>query len=301
MNAKALHRWFIAALALMLLAGCHQKQNAAAPVSDTIDFVRLPAGRFVMGSPAGEPGRDEDESPAHAVAISRPFLLGRTEVTQAQWRRVMGENSSAFFACGDACPVEDISWFEAVDFCNRASQLESLTPCYERDGDAVAFDADCTGYRLPTEAEWEYAARAGAATALWNGPLAETECGPDKKLNRAGWYCGNSKVSYAGCLSAADGGGAACSGTHPAGEKNANPWGLVDMNGNVMEWVWDWHAPYPEGEVTNPRGPAEGEHRVLRGGGWRSLARHCRAANRRTNVPSYKMSVIGFRVARNAP
>ena len=359
-----------------LLGACERRQAtpplpvAVSPIG--IEMVRVPAGSFVMGSPQSEPGRDFDEGPTHTVTISRPFYLAAKEVTQAQWQAVMDANPATLQSCGPTCPVETVSWYDAVEFCNRLSKKEGRTPCYRREKksarsmDGSPFSMvdkplkmkgaenihklakaptapvgvsnndsagtsglspgiarfrrppaneardgfvsnlntlwlrDCTGYRLPTEAEWEYAARAGAVTALPSGPLEETECGKDKRLARLGWYCGNAAVSYPGCLSAADGGGASCSGTHPGGEKQANAWGLFDMHGNVLEWVWDRFGPYPGAAVTDPQGPPTGEQRVQHGGGWRSLAKHCRAANRRSNVPEYKMSVIGFRVARNA-
>jgi len=272
--------------------------RAVRPLADLHPLVRLEPGRFLMGSPESEIGRKESEGPQHWVTISRPFFLGETEVTQDLWARVMGNNPAAFRGCGLTCPVQNISWSEALVFCNRLSEMEGLSPCYRTVAESPEEVSDCTGYRLPTEAEWEYAARAGRATMP---EITETECGPDENLQAVAWYCGNSAVTYADCVSLADAGGPTCAGVHPARTKPANPWGLYDMQGNVFEWVWDREGPYPGAAATDPRGPETGAQRMMRGGSWRALARHCRAANRRANSPDYRMSVIGLRLARNAP
>ena len=152
-------------------------------------FVRINPGTFIMGSPEDELGRWENE-PQHEVTLPHDFFLAETEVTQAQWASVMGSNPSQFAGCDD-CPVEQVSWYEAVDYCNALSALESLEPAYEVNGTSVSWDPAATGYRLPTEAEWEYACRAGSTTALYNGPVTETDCGLDLNLDQIGWYCGN--------------------------------------------------------------------------------------------------------------
>jgi formylglycine-generating enzyme required for sulfatase activity len=273
------------------------------PVAGPVDYrlIEVPAGTFRMGSSLTEVGRDSDESPVHVVTISRLFLLGETEVTSGLWRQVMGAKPSLFAACGPDCPVVDVTWYDAVAFCNKMSENEGFSKCYSGDGPATTYDQNCTGFRLPTEAEWEYAARAGSLTSLPTGDLTDQHCGVDANLDQLGWYCGNAEVTYEGCRSAADGGGPECAGIHPAKEKKPNSFGFYDMNGNAFEWVWDWFGPFTEDAATDPTGPPTGELRVLRGGGWRSLAIHCRSANRRTNEPGYRMSIIGLRVARNAP
>ena len=298
--------WLIGSTVALALAGCQGRDQTAPPTTAATGdlpvyaMVRIAPGSFMMGSPGAELGRDEDER-LHRVTITRAFDLGKNEVTQALWKTVMGSNPSAFGACGTDCPVENISWLDAVEFCNRLSQRAGLTACYSGEGDGLRYDPACTGYRLPSEAEWEYAARAGASTAVFGGELTVTDCRLDPALDAVGWYCGNSAVTYAPCLSAADGGGAACSGTHAVGRKKPNAWGLHDMHGNATEWVWDRFGPYPDEAVSDPLGPPTGQQRVLRGGGWRALAQHCRAANRRVNKPDYHMSVLGVRLARNAP
>ena len=247
-------------------------------------FVLIPAGAFAMGSPAGEPGRDNDEM-EHQVTISRSFYLQTTEVTQGQWRRVMGENPSYFKNCGDACPVEQVSWRDVENFIRRFNEQEG------------------TGrYRLPTEAEWEYAARAGSNTALYSGPISILGANNAPALDSIAWYGGNSCVNYAGgydpffwkerqssCLRV---------GTNPVGKKRPNAWGLYDMLGNVWEWVYDWVGNYPSGSVTDPTGPPSGGYRAMRGGSWNGDAKFCRAANRAYNTQKYRYDNLGFRLVR---
>ena len=172
------------------------------------DYVLIPAGSFMLGSPPSEPGRDDDEA-QHTVTISRPFFIKTTEVTQDEWISVMGVGFSYFSSCGGNCPVESVSWLQAIAYLNRLSTAVRLQECYPN-GDGSAFiGLNCEGYRLPTEAEWEYAARAGTTTAYWAGV-------EEKDLAQVGWYLGNSR-----------------SVTHPVALNDANPWGLYDVHGNV--------------------------------------------------------------------
>ena len=281
-------------------------------------FVRIPAGSFRMGSPKDEPGRDDDEGPQHQVVISRPFLLQATEVTQGQWRALMGTSPSHFESCGTSCPVEQVSWYDAVAYCNALSKKEGLPTCYVLSGcngeaagagmecEAVRFSGlACRGYRLPTEAEWEYAARAGTASALYTGALRIIGKHNGPALDAIAFYGGNSGVSYHG--------GFDCSkwpdkqrsssrcGTHPVGRKRANRWGLHDMLGNVWEWTWDRSGPYSGGLQRDPIGPTGGSGRVGRGCGWGDTAAGCRAAYRNRRSPSYRISDLGFRPARSVP
>jgi formylglycine-generating enzyme required for sulfatase activity len=237
-------------------------------------LVALSAGSFLMGSPPYEKERERDED-RHEVTLTRPFLLGATEVTQAQWREVMGTNPSEYR--GDDHPVEQVDWYDAVRFCNALSRREQLTPAYRIDGDQVVWDRDADGYRLPTEAEWEYACRAGSDTRFAGGDRAA-------HLREQAWYRG----------SAGD-------GTRPVASLAANAWGLHDMHGNVWEWCWNWSAAYPSRFATDPIGPAGGRSRVIRGGAWNSPAASCRSAKHNAAAPEMRMPTLGLRVARNAP
>jgi formylglycine-generating enzyme required for sulfatase activity len=209
-----------------------------------------------MGSPASESGRDNDET-QHQVKISHSFYMQTTEVTQGQWKRVMGNNPSHFNSCGDDCPVEKVSWNDVQEFICKLNSMENTNQ-----------------YRLPTEAEWEYAARARTATRFYSGNSHDD-------LSRAGWHKGNSG-----------------SKTHPVGQKNPNASGLYDMHGNVWEWVQDWKGVYPSGHVTDPEGPSSGSICVLRGGSWHDGAKLCRSAYRSNRAPGFRGYRLGFRLLR---
>ena len=220
-------------------------------------FVLLPAGAFVMGSPPDEEGREDDEK-QHEVTISKPFYLQTTQVTQGQWKRIMNKNPSNFKECGDDCPVDTVSWDDAQAFVSKLNKVEGEKK-----------------YRVPTEAEWEYACRAGSTTRFCFGD-------DEVKLGEYGWYRDNSEGT-----------------THPVGQKEPNAWGLYDMHGNVWEWCQDWYGAYPEGRVTDPKGPTSGDNRVMRGGSWYLSARYIRSALRDRCGPGYCFN-IGFRLARDS-
>jgi formylglycine-generating enzyme required for sulfatase activity len=223
-------------------------------------FKLIPAGSFTMGSPVDELGHEIDEN-EHQVTLTQAFYMQTTEVTQGQWEAVMGSNPSNFISCGDDCPVETISWDDVQIFL---AALNSL-------GEGI--------YRLPTEAEWEYAARAGSITAYANGDITVTDCSHDPNLDVMGWYCYNASET-----------------TQPVAHKDANAWGLYDMHGNVWEWVNDWYGDYPSGSISDPRGPANGSQKVNRGGSWGTGAGFCRFANRRERGTGDKGSSLGFRL-----
>ena len=251
-----------------------------------MEFAWIPAGRFVMGSPEGEEGREEDER-QHAVRISQGFWMGKYEVTQEEWQAVMGDNPSEFESCRPRCPVDSVSWVDVQEFIRKLNGRES--------GSGYR-------YRLPTEAEWEYAARAGSAGATPEGELRILGKQNAPVLDGQAWYGGNSGVSY--------GDGYYCSdweerqyeaewcGPHPVGQKRANGWGLHDMLGNVWEWTADRKGNYPSGMVTDPRGPSTGSYWVIRGGGWVNYARNVRSANRSFNSPGERYNAFGFRLVR---
>jgi len=227
-----------------------------------MEFVWIPAGSFMMGSPDSEEDRKSDEGPQHRVTISRGFWMGKYEVTQAQWRRIMSDDPDPSHFKGDNLPVELVTWHDCVEFCARLTQRERQA------GRLPAGYA----FRLPTEAEWEYACRAGTTTRYYTGDS-------ESDLPRAGWYSGNSGEK-----------------THPVGQKEPNAFGLYDMHGNVLEWCDDWYGPYSGEAQKDPRGPSSGSGRVFRGG-WYSGARNCRSANRNGHTPDYAWYDVGFRVS----
>jgi formylglycine-generating enzyme required for sulfatase activity len=225
-------------------------------ISFGMDLMLIPPGEFLMGSPAFEEGRHGSET-QHKVTLTKPFFMGVTEVTQFHFARILRKNPSKFKAARH--PVEQVTWDEAVEFCARLSDL----PAEKRAGRV---------YRLPTEAEWEYACRAGTTTAYSFG-------NDQGQLSNYGWWKVNS-------------GGA----SHPVGLKKPNPWGLYDLHGNVWEWCQDWRGDYLSPQITDPVGRSSGERRVNRGGSWEQVARTCRSACRGGLPPTLPANVLGFRV-----
>ena len=224
-------------------------------------FVLVPAGSFMIGSPPDEPGRGDDER-QHRVTLTKGFYMGVTEVTQGQWCQIMGNNPSHFRDCGADCPVEFVSWNDCQEFVKHLNEREGGNK-----------------YRLPTEAEWEYACRAGSITAFANGSITKTGCGHDPNLDVMGWYCGNSGKK-----------------PHPVAQRKPNAFGLYDMHGNIWEWCQDWYGPYPSGHVSDPTGPSSGSDRVLRGGGWHEDVEGCRSALRVGRSPASRAGTLGFRL-----
>lgn len=275
----------------------------------------IPAGKFLMGSPASEPGRTALEGPQTQVTINRPFWLGRTPVTHAQWCAVMDTDltgqAGKYFpdrsdpkqllaGTQDDVAMYYVSWYDAVAFCAklnaRARAAGALPAGYE--------------FTLPTEAEWEYACRAGTVAATYAGSVVYYSGNNAPELDPIAWYAGNSSVGYVGAgwdtgtwVDKQYPGGAA--GVRRVGQKQPNAWGLHDMLGDVYEWCLDYASPaLPGGSVSDPTGPAAGLDRIIRGGSWHSDAVYCRAASRKWNAPDNGLPFIGFRVAltpRRAP
>ena len=253
----------------------HEVVPEAAPVVPTpftnsigMTFVPIPAGIFMMGSPSSEPRRSKTET-QHQVSLTKSYYLQATEVTQGQWKAVMGSNPSYFSSCGDNCPVEMISWDDCQSFISKLNQKEGTTK-----------------YRLPTEAEWEYACRAGTTTPFNTGSCLST--------NEAN-YDGN--YPLVGCPK-----GIYRKKTVPVGSFSPNAWGLYDMHGNVLEWCQDWYGFYPSSPVTNPEGPLDslyGLYKILRGGTWGDYGENCRSAKRLTCNPDGRTSITGARIVRD--
>jgi len=279
-------------------AGAPRRPDAG--VSD--DPVDVGPTTFRMGSPTDEERREPDEV-RHEVTVTRAFEVARTELTQRQWRDVVGTEPSFHRGCGDDCPVETINCWEALAFANERSALEGLPLCYElvdctgelgrgcvsgeansvtgcdtdfRCAAATFAGLDCAGYRLPTESEWELAAR-GGSTGAW--PIGDDVA----RVNEIGWCAG------------------AGGEVHPVAQLRANPWGLYDTAGNVYEWVWDHYAEYPSEPVTDPLGPPVGRQRCMRGGSYAFGDFTCRSANRGAREAEKGFAYIGLRLVRTLP
>ncbi len=267
-------------------------------------MVKIPSGSFTMGSPKSEWGRNDDEV-EHRVTLTRSFLMGKTEVTQALWRSVMGSNPSTkeyqgVSLLGDTLPVQGVGWCDAVTFANKLSARDGLPAAYQgvdqcssSDGTSVVWDQTSAGYRLPTEAEWEYAARGGVGGPYAGGVKAEGVCAVGNVLNP------KAKEKFGVLWDAF-----ACDDGHldasPVGAFGANPYGLHDMTGNVWEWCWDWYEAYT-GSSTDPVGAQSGPDRVIRGGSWGDDPRIARVALRSRGVPGHRAGHLGLRLVRTIP
>jgi formylglycine-generating enzyme required for sulfatase activity len=282
----------IGLLLILVCLGCH-KDAGTQPVQPgklPPEMVGIPSGSFLMGSPVSEYGRVSEET-EHTVRFSYDLFVSKYEVKQSEWVAVMGWDDSYF--PGAERPVEDVTWFDAVKFCVDLSTLQGKSPVYtitdptqigtHLTGGTVVMDSTANGYRLLTEAEWEYACRATSTTAFCNGAMDSTgaRCAPlNQVLDYVGWYCGNA-------------GGQ----SHDVGGKTANAWGLADLDGNVGEWCWDWWGPYLAINLPNPTGAATGAARIVRGGSWDVGPQYCRSAARHHLDPTARGGRVGFRIA----
>ncbi len=256
---------------------CLARVTALKPIEERlIEMVLIPKGSFMMGNTGSFSGYNE-EKPVHKVTIRGDFLMSKYEITQKQYTALSDTNPSIHK--GDNLPVDFVYWSGAIEFCNKLSDLEGYFRCYSKVGNKVICDWAANGYRLPTEAEWEYACKAGTETDFYSGPLTHNEyLIIDSNLNKIGWY---------GCNSGGK--------SNEVGLKQPNAFGLYDMSGNVREWCWDFqdNSYYTVQELTDPKGPDDGIYHIIRGGCWASKAEECRSSYRK-----YALNFFGFRVVR---
>jgi formylglycine-generating enzyme required for sulfatase activity len=306
MKNKGTFMAIVAIFGIISMAALCNNNNGTTSTSTTktktkIEMVSVPGGSFEMGNPDTSIAYSDSERPVHTVTLDG-FKMGKYPVTQEQYRAVMEKDPNYFHggpgreaAAGEVQekrPVEQVSWYDAIVFCNKLSMAEGLTPAYRINGstnpadwgdvptgnnstwNAVAI-VNATGYRLPTEAQWEYAAKGGKGA-----PGNYTYAGSND-IDAVAWYDGNSGEK-----------------THEVGKKKANGLGLYDMSGNVWEWCWDWYGGYPSGPQTDPYGAVSGAGRVIRGGGWYDSAEYVRSAFRNIIDPYFGDCYIGFRLMR---
>jgi formylglycine-generating enzyme required for sulfatase activity len=270
-------------LACGLLFGCSPQliDTGGVPVPSTktfsgVDLREVGAGSFVMGCTDGQDLCSGNESPTRNVELSVALLAGVTEVTQGQYEVLMGLNPSIYVDCGADCPVDNVSWFDAIHFANALSVQEGFATCYTIVDDLVEWleGVSCAGYRLPTEAEWEYLARAGTDLR----------------------YAGSDTIADVGWIDENSGGS-----PRSVGLLAENGWGLHDMSGNVWEWAWDWYdgAAYDVGDEVDPTGPDDGQYRIFRGGSWTYFSDYARVSYRGGNPPTKAYENVGLRVVRS--
>jgi formylglycine-generating enzyme required for sulfatase activity len=251
-----------------------QDTEAAQPEEELRDpglaTVTIPSGAFLMGADPDDKDAIRDERPRRRVVISRPFRMMIYPVTQELYEKVVGKNPSHFRGDG-RLPVDMVYWIDAVAFCNALSEKLGLTAAYVIEAGEVTWDRTANGYRLPTEAEWEYACRAGTVGARYGD------------IDDVAWYSKNS-------------GGK----SHVVGQKAPNAWGLHDLLGNVWEWCWDWYDEnsYSTDPENDPQGPPSGMYHVMRGGGWSAFASFVRASNRHCGALGFRDRRLGFRCVR---
>ena len=253
--------------------------HAELPVSRRPVMIEIEGGTYLRGS-LEQPYATTER--VHETTV-RSFRLSALETTQDLWREIMVSNPARFR--GDKFPVDSVSWIDAVRFCNVLSEREGLETAYEIRGNDAVWRREANGYRLPTGAEWEFAARGGVRGAISEEPLRKAHYAGGSDADKVAWYDRNSAKT-----------------SHETGTKQANELGLFDMSGNVWEWCWDWYGDYPRAAVKDPEGAIKGAgQKVLRGGAWFTPMNLLRVTYRYWNAPTFKVNSVGFRLAQNAP
>ncbi len=264
-----------------------QQPAPESPVVTNDNFALISGGTFQMGSPDSEPERSSDEI-RHSVTVGS-FYMAKTEVSQQEYQTVMGSNPSE--TKGDNLPVTNITWYDAIQYCNRLSAAEGLPPCYTLSGTTVTWDKSAGGYRLPTEAEWEYAARANTTTPFHFGDYVHNS---DANCYNAYGYNNDASGNWV------NGSDSYLRKTVAVDQYAANGYGLYNMHGNTAEWVWDWYDEYDTGAAANPTGPESGNAKIIRGGGWNDHPKHIRSAYRGAQPADVPLYSIGMRPVRSA-
>jgi formylglycine-generating enzyme required for sulfatase activity/flavodoxin len=262
----------------------NNNKNMTADNTISSSLVLIDGGTFKMGSQSDEPERTDDEI-LHEVTVDS-FYIAKTELTQKEYQSLMGNNPSE--NQGDNLPVENVTWYDAIQYCNKLSVSEGLTPCYTISSNSVTWDKSADGYRLPTEAEWEYAARAKTDTPFSFGDYVDDE--DANCYNAYGYNCDASGTWVNGYLQH----------TVRVDSYAANGYGLYNMHGNVAEWVWDWYSDYSIENTSNPTGPDSGNYKIARGGGWNDFPKHIRSAYRSAFPADVPLYSIGIRPVRSA-